>query len=267
MLWEIFLIDSILGGIGLPLLLGWWCGWQDSWQFLVTGLACFAVQLLLFLLFLGVYVLVAAKRPVALGRTPIYNAALQVVRIVNRICRVHFTVTGEELPRVPFLLIANHRSGFDPLVLLEAFSSKTITYISKPENFRIPLIGAVIHRCGFLRIDRENPRKAMATINSAAEQITQHGVSVGVFPEGTRSKDNSLLPFHNGVLKIAQKAHAPLVVVTLQGTELVKSRAPFRRTDVTVQIEEVILPEEFEGQKTAALAERARAAMLKTLEQ
>ncbi len=73
--------------------------------------------------------------------------------------------------------------------------------------------------CCFLPIDRENPRKAIPTINRAAKLLKEQEVSVGIYPEGTRGKDCRLLPFHNGVFKIAQKAEAPIAVLSITGTE------------------------------------------------
>lgn len=264
-MWESFLIVSVLAGVGLPLLCGWWQGWQDIWLVPVTALACFAALVLALLLTLLVAMLVTAKRPPRPGRTLLYKTVLQMVRLIDRVCRVRVTVSGEALPEEPFVLISNHRSMFDPIVCLEAFARQTVVYISKPENFQIPLVGPVIRRCGFLAIDREDPRKAMGTIHQAVKLLTETGVSVAVYPEGTRSLTGELLPFHNGVLKIAQKAKVPVAVVTVSGTEQISKRVPLRRTEVAVRVAGVIPPEEFAGSSTAVLADRARDMMLAAL--
>lgn len=67
-----------------------------------------------------------------------------------------------------------------------------------------------------MAIDRENPRNALLTIEKAAKLIESDEVSIGIYPEGTRSKECVLLPFHNGVFKIAQKASVPIVVASIQ---------------------------------------------------
>lgn len=63
-----------------------------------------------------------------------------------------------------------------------------------------------------LGIDRENPRNALVTVQKAADLLTSDTVNVAIYPEGTRSKNCTLLPFHNGVFKIAQKVEVPIAV-------------------------------------------------------
>ena len=83
-----------------------------------------------------------------------------------------------------------------------------------------------------MAIDRENPRNAMKTIIKASKLLQKGEVSVGVYPEGTRSKECKLLPFHNGVFKIAQRADAPIAIVAISGTEKVSKNYPLHKTDV-----------------------------------
>ena len=85
-------------------------------------------------------------------------------------------------------------------------------------------------------IDRKNPRKAIPAINRAAKLLRQQEVSAGIYPDGTRSKNGQLLPFHKGVFKIAHKAEAPIVVLCVTGTEKISKRTPFRRTDVYLDV-------------------------------
>ena len=136
------------------------------------------------------------------------------------------------------------------------------TIITKPENLRIPIAGTMIYRANFLPINREDPREAMRTVQAAAKLLENDVVSVGVYPEGTRNRtpEAGLLPFHNGVFKIAQKAKAPLVVATVQGAETIRKNLPWRHTDVTLHICEVIPTEELGG-STAALSERVQRIM------
>ena len=170
--------------------------------------------------------------------------------------RVRLTATGlEKLPEGRFLLVSNHRSKFDPIVTWRALKGRSIGFISKPENFSVPIIGRIIRRCCCLPIDRENPRKALPTILKAADLIRNDEVSVGVYPEGTRSLSGELLPFHNGVFKIAQKSGAPVVVAALRGTSLVHRNFPWKSTPVSVDILEVIPPETVKSLRTAELGQ------------
>ncbi len=183
------------------------------------------------------------------------------------IMRIRLSVTGrEKLPEGRFLLVCNHRSNFDPIVTWYALKGNDLAFISKRENFRIPVFGRIIRRCCFMAIDRESPRRAMETINRAAGLIRKDEVSVAVYPEGTRSHGGELLPFHNGVLKIAQRAGAPIVVATVQGTERIAKNLPLRPSRVSLDILGVVSAEDAAAQRTAVLGEGIRAMMLDNLQ-
>ena len=183
---------------------------------------------------------------------------------------VRYKITGEE--KFPtdsnFLFISNHRSNYDPIIQWTVFKRFRISFISKKENFKIPMYGRIIHRCCFMPIDRENPRKAMETVNRAAKLLTQTGNSVGVYPEGKRSKDCRLLPFHSGVLKTAKKAGKPIVVSTIEGTEnIFRNIKRFKKTIVTIKILETIDAETVKNTKTSQLSDYCAELMKNELEE
>jgi 1-acyl-sn-glycerol-3-phosphate acyltransferase len=124
----------------------------------------------------------------------------------------------DKLPKTtPFLLVCNHLSNLDPLVTLAALRGFDLAFVSKPENFKIPLAGPIMRNASFLPIDRENPRNAVSTIKQAAKQIAERSLCMGIYPEGTRNKTKEkLLPFHNGSFKIATTAKCPIAVLTLR---------------------------------------------------
>ncbi len=129
--------------------------------------------------------------------------------------RIHFT-GAERLPTDrPFLVVCNHRSNFDPLITLAAMHPWKMAFVSKPENFRIPVAGPFMRSASFLAIDRENARKAATTIHRAADAITKGGLVMGIYPEGTRSKTGELLEFRDGAFKIAKLAQCPVAVMTI----------------------------------------------------
>ncbi len=181
--------------------------------------------------------------------------------------RVKIVKKGVDLPEGRFLIVGNHRSNLDPIVSWYKFRKKNISYISKPQNLKIPFYGAIVRRCCFLPIDRESARNAVTTIEKAAELLKNDVVSIGVYPEGTRSKTCRLLKFHNGVFKIAQKAEVPIVVVSVSGTEKVKKNCPWRRTVVTLDVAEVIPPEVHMTMQTNEIGEHVRALLAERLEE
>lgn len=169
-------------------------------------------------------------------------------------------ITGrEKLPQDSrFVFVCNHRSGFDPLVVLAKFWKYNISFICKPSIFEIPFVGPVAGAAGFLAIDRENDRNALKSILQAVDYLKRDICSIGIYPEGTRSKDGELLPFHAGSFKIAQKAHVPLAVACVNGTENITKNMFHRRTDVYLDILEVLPPEAAAAMNTAELAEHSR---------
>ena len=185
------------------------------------------------------------------------------------VTRINIETKGlENIPEGRFLLVSNHRSKFDPMAAWIVFKKQNIAFISKEENFRIPWFGRIIRKCCCLPIDREDPRKAMETVDKAAELMKNDTVSVGVYPEGTRSFSGELLPFHNAMFKIAQKACVPIVVTTIEGTENVAKNYIRRRTDVKLKVVDVISAEEVCAMhSTAVLGARVREDMKKNLGQ
>ena len=182
---------------------------------------------------------------------------------------VRYNIIGEE--KFPadgnFLFISNHRSNYDPIVQWTVFKRYKLSFISKKENFKIPMYGRIIHRCCFMPIDRKSPRKAMETVNRAARLLTETENSVGVYPEGRRSKECHLLPFHSGVLKVAQKAGKPIVVSTIEGTEnIFRNIKRLRKTTVTIKILETIDAGRVKSEKTSELSEYCAGLMKKELE-
>ena len=127
-------------------------------------------------------------------------------KVIVRLAGIELTVIGEEnVPDEPVLFIGNHRSYFD-IVITYARCKNLTGYIAKKEMLSIPLLRTWMKRLYCLFLDRENPKEGLKTILQAIDYV-KHGVSICIFPEGTRNngEELSLLPFHNGSFKIAEK--------------------------------------------------------------
>lgn len=191
-------------------------------------------------------------------------------KIVKFFARIKIRVTGEEfIPKEGrFLVVGNHRSGFDPIWLWEIIDkSADLCFISKPENFRFFAFGKIMKRCCFMSIDRDNPRNALETINKAARFIKEDKFSIVVYPEGTRNKtlEEPLLPFHNGLFKIAKKAHVPILVVTSRNTEKIVKNFPFHGTEVNYDFAGLIDADEVVSMTNSEIGDRVREMMLEKL--
>lgn len=147
---------------------------------------------------------------------------------------------------------ANHQSNIDPPVLFRALHPR-LHILFKAELRKLPILGRVMETGGFVPVDRENRDDAVAAIDRAAESIRQ-GNSFLIFPEGTRSKTDELLPFKKGGFIMAITAQAPIVPVAVTGgrSAMRKGSAIVRPVTVSVRIGP---PIETAGKTTADRAE------------
>ena len=190
----------------------------------------------------------------------------RTVEVILFFCNVDVRVEGlEKVPDETFLLVGNHRSGFDPMVAIKALGKRRINFISKPENFNIPLAGPIMASTGFLAIDRDDDRKALRTILAAADRMQRDVCSFGVYPEGTRSHTDEMLPFRAGCFKAAQRAKVPILVASIHNSGSIIKNLPFRRTHVLLRFCGVIDEETVVSKKTAELSEMVRSMLEESL--
>ena len=223
------------------------------------------VLLLLYVLFIGICVLFVDKKKEYYQQSRFYRAlADSLDALILFFCHIRIHLEGEDkLPdNTLYLLVGNHISGFDPLITMHALRKEKLIFVSKPENWNIPIAGRLAVRCCLRTIDRENARNALLTIHDCARLLDEKAGPVVIYPEGTRSKTGELLPFHNGVFKIAQEAKVPIVVMSISGSPAIKKKAPWRRTDVTLRILSVLPTEKICPMRTAAIGSEVRNILL-----
>lgn len=171
------------------------------------------------------------------------------------------SVTGlEKIPEEErFLLVANHRSAADPMITAHYLKRYNLGFISKPSNMSLPILGNMAYGAGFLSIDRDDDRKALKTIITASNYLKNDVCSICIYPEGTRSRDGKLLPFHAGSFKIAQKAKAPVVIACSYGTEKVgQNLKRLRPSKLRLDILDCIDAERVQQMSSLELAEYAQ---------
>ncbi len=181
----------------------------------------------------------------------------------HSLARISVKLEGEEMiPKEPCLLICNHISLLDATTAVKALRRRKMSIIAKESVFRIPLVAPYIRRCSFLPLDRGNPRKGLATLKNASKLMTEYGMDVLIYPEGTRSTNGELLPFKEGAFMVAKWAKAPIVVLKVEGTDKAKGRSPFRKTRVTLRVVGVIDKTCVDETRVTPLAEMAREIMI-----
>ncbi len=151
---------------------------------------------------------------------------------------IRYRVIGREnIPQGRAVVFcSNHESNVDPPVLFRALHRR-LHILYKAELRKVPVLGRVLEAGGFVAVQRENRDAAFASIEHAAQSI-RDGNSFLIFPEGTRSKTDELLPFKKGGFVMALDAQAPIVPVAITGgrTAMRKGSAIVRPVHVTVRI-------------------------------
>ena len=231
------------------------------WKAALLFAACFLTLNLLYLLVLGLgAIFIGNTKPISKQNAFCRAGCVGVSTLITGYCMVRSHVSGlEKLPRDQrFLLVCNHMSMFDPLVVLDKLRDFNVAFISKVSNMKIPIAGRLAYGAGFLPIDRDNDRKALRSILTAVDYLKRDLCSIGVYPEGTRSKTGELLPFHPGSFKIAQKAEVAVVVASVRNTDKVAKNILRGGTDVYLDIVGVIPAERVKEMTTAELADHSR---------
>lgn len=260
----LFLLLSALAAWGVVSLGGGW---------LLAVLAFLLVFVLVQLAWLAVFAFLLRK--VDLTR----DGAVQDARarfVAEKTCEYLCFLAGaipsfEGLEMLPkdrsFLLVSNHRSLFDPLLLMWKLAPWHIAFITKPSNYNYPFFRQIGNAGGYLTIDRDNDREALKTILRAADYLKRGVCSMGIYPEGTRSKTGELLPFHYGSFKAAQRGGAPVAVCCVSGTEKLKRGMLLRPHRVAFRVLELIGADQVKAMSTKELAEYSRARIEEALKE
>lgn len=116
----------------------------------------------------------------------------------------------------PQVLVANHQSLLDILALFHALPV-SLRFVAKMELSRVPLFGAAMRRAGHVFIDRGNRVQAVEAMREAGDRMKEEGLTLGLFPEGTRSPDGGLRRFRRGPFVLAIETGTVLVPVAVDG--------------------------------------------------
>ena len=181
-------------------------------------------------------------------------------RAIIRLAGVRIVVEGRELlpPEGATLFVSTHSSMLDVPALFTLVPART-RFVAKRELFLIPLFGQAIRMLGFVEIDRADKRAAKTAIGRAAD-LARGDRPILVFPEGTRSRDGSLLPFKKGAFALAHELRLPLVpIACLGGSACMPSQKMAVIPGVmTLKVGRTLRPETDDYSSRAALMEAAR---------
>lgn len=208
-----------------------------------------ALLLFLYLLF-GIPVLLAE---LLVGKVSPRSRDLSCLRMVQSAFKVMLWITGadityigkENVPRDQAVVyVGNHNSYFDILLTYSQCPGLT-GYVAKSEMLRYPLLRDWMKRLYCVFLDRTDLRAGMQMILTCIDYIKQ-GISICIFPEGTRSRDGKMQPFHEGSLKMASKTGCPIIPMAITNSaQIFENHLPFvRPCKVIVEYGTPIYPKE-----------------------
>jgi 1-acyl-sn-glycerol-3-phosphate acyltransferase len=165
-----------------------------------------------------------------------------------------------------YIFMSNHQSNFDIPVLLGHLKVQ-FRWLAKMELFKIPIFGHAMRKAGYISIDRLNRESAFESLKIAARKI-KSGVSVMIFPEGTRSLDGKIRPFKKGGFVLAIDSGVPIVPIVLTGTRSIMTKGSFRINpgNVSMIIHQPIQTSVYTRQTKEALMQRVRGVICDGLE-
>ena len=134
----------------------------------------------------------------------------------------------------PYIFMSNHQGSYDIFALLGHLPFQ-FKWLAKKELFSIPFFGWAMAVAGYISIDREGTRETVEAMNKAAERI-RDGMSVVIFPEGSRSPDGTIQPFKKGGFTLAIKARVPIVPLALAGSREIMPKDRLTATSGEIRI-------------------------------
>ncbi|MES2124472.1 MAG: lysophospholipid acyltransferase family protein [Gemmatimonadota bacterium] len=157
-------------------------------------------------------------------------------------------------PRLPYIVVANHESFSD--ILLLCHLPWEMKWLSKVELMRIPVLGWTMWMANDIPVKRGRAASAREAIAACRTRLAQH-CSVMMFPEGTRSLTEELLPFKDGAFRLAIDAGVPVLPLAIHGTRDAIAKHDWRINPATA-IVQILEPVSSEGKTTAALKQEVR---------
>lgn len=155
-----------------------------------------------------------------------------------------------------YLIISNHRSNLDSLLIDTYLKKYKLVFIAKNSLFKIPFVGKMIHGCAYVSLDRDNLKQEFFAIKDAIRFVEEENTSIGIFPEGTRTrnKDYTLGEFKAGSFSIAKKSHCPIVLSGVRYTDDVNNNLLFKKHIVFYDIIKVLQYDEYKDMSTSELS-------------
>lgn len=209
------------------------------WSWFVFG-ACIALWLPMMSI---VWLVTAPFDPSRYWTGYLFRKLTVVHQKLNPLWRFRVGGTMPADPRNPYVVVSNHESFVD--ILLISHLPWEMKWLSKKENFKIPVAGWLMRLAKDIELDRKDPASAAAAMKECRKRLDDD-VSVMIFPEGTRSTSGDLLPFKDGAFRLAIEAQVPILPLAVHGAATALKAHDWRQDRSTAEVR-VLEPVSTEG--------------------
>ena len=170
--------------------------------------------------------------------------------LIIKISGINLQIHGKENFQASkgYIVAANHRNIFDIPIICIA-SKLNIRFAAKVELFKIPIFGQAITLAGMVKIDRSNKDKALEELKKT-EGVIKQGVSLVIFPEGTRNKeDKGLLPFKKGAFMMSMNTNQDLLPITVNKSNKILQGLSVKPITITIHFHKPVNPATYQGKR------------------
>jgi 1-acyl-sn-glycerol-3-phosphate acyltransferase len=158
----------------------------------------------------------------------LYRWSMWILRTGVRFARIRVEVAGREhVPGRTCIFMSNHVSNLDPPILFPELPFRTAFFL-KRSLMKIPILGFGMQLANFVPVDRDGRLESARESVQAGSKALAAGVNISTFPEGTRSRSGRLLPFKKGPFYLAMESGAPVVPISIWGSEHMMTKGSLR---------------------------------------
>jgi 1-acyl-sn-glycerol-3-phosphate acyltransferase len=168
---------------------------------------------------------------------PLHHLAMRVVRTGLRFAGIRIDVVWQRPldSSQHYLFLANHVSNLDPPILLPLLP-EPVSVVLKRSLMKIPILGWGMRLGSYIPVDRDGTVESAKESTEAATRVLASGVHILSFVEGTRSRDGRLQPFKKGPFYLAMHAGAPIIPVSIYGTESMMKKGSLKIAPGTAHV-------------------------------